>query len=80
MRSVPTCKILLNLVRSLIRIIMSQIYRHASSSHDIPPRNSADLANDHRGQRLIDICIMCNAHIVNGRKTGDTLGKMTCFR
>ena len=51
-----------------------------SSLHNIPPRNSADLASNHRGQRLIDICIMCNAHIVNGRKTGHTLGKMTCFR
>ena len=51
-----------------------------SSLHNIPPRNSADLASNHRGQRPIDICIMCNAHIVNGRKTSDTLGKMTCFR
>ena len=35
-----------------------------SSLHNIPPRNSADLASNPRGQRLIDICIMCNAHIM----------------
>ena len=51
-----------------------------SSWSDIPYRNSNETQCNSRGKKLIDMCIMSDMHIVNGRKVGDLFGHKTCFR
>ena len=51
-----------------------------SSDPKIPLKNSADMKNNERGRKLIDLCIMWDFYIVNGRKQGDLPGQKTCFR
>ena len=50
---------------------------------DIPPppnltkrQNFDNIVNDH-GKQLLDLCKTCDLRILNGRSTGDTLGKFT---
>ena len=51
-----------------------------SSDPKIPLKNSADMKNNERGRKLIDLCIMSYFYIVNGRKLGDLPGQKTCLR
>ena len=51
-----------------------------SSDPKIPPKNSADMKNNERGRKLIELCIMSDFYIVNGRKLGGLPGQKTCFR
>ena len=44
-------------------------------------RNSEDKVSvDNRGRELLDICKSMGVVILNGRKTGDFYGKLTCFQ
>lgn len=45
---------------------------------NIKPRNSQDTKVDERGKQIIDMCITSRMRILNGRSTGDCLGKYTC--
>ena len=45
---------------------------------DIQPRKSQDTKVDDRGKQIIDMCITSRMRILNGRTTGDFLGKCTC--
>ena len=51
-----------------------------NSDPNIPKRNSSDTVSNTRGKKLIDLCIMSDLNIVNGRKNGDLFGEKTCFR
>ena len=46
-----------------------------NSDPDIPRRSSSDTVNNTRGKKLIDLCIMSDLNIVNGRKGGDLFGE-----
>ena len=48
-------------------------------SYDLPPRSSQDKIINPKGKELLDLCKMQNLCIINGRKTGDTLGNFTSF-
>ena len=41
-------------------------------------RNNCDKKINAFGKRLIELCKMCGIRIMNGRKLGDSVGKMTC--
>ena len=45
-----------------------------------PKRNSEDDSVNARGNELLDTCRSLDRNIVNGRKTGDPFGKLTCFK
>ena len=51
-----------------------------NSDPNIPKRNSSDTVSNTTGKKLIDLCIMSDLNIVNGRKNGDLFGEKTCFR
>ena len=51
-----------------------------NSDPNIPKRNSSDTVSNTRGKKLIDLCIMSDLNIVNGRKNVISLEKKTCFR
>ena len=51
-----------------------------NSDPNIPTRNSSDTVNNTTGKTLIDLCIMSDLNIINGRKSGDLFGEKTCFR
>ena len=44
-----------------------------------PVRNTKDKIVNSYGRKLIDTCISHNLKIVNGRASGDLLGKYTCY-
>ena len=43
-------------------------------------RHSYDCKIDTRGKQLLDMCIGSKLRILNGRMTGDSLGKFTCIK
>ena len=47
-------------------------------SIDIPTRNSLDQGKNSSGKRLIEIMSDANLLCLNGRKLGDTIGRLTC--
>ena len=47
-------------------------------STDIPTRNSLDQGKNSSGKRLIEIMSDANLLCLNGRKLGDTIGRLTC--
>ena len=47
-------------------------------SVDIPTRNSSDQGKNSSGKRLIEIMSDANLLCLNGRKLGDTIGRLTC--
>ena len=47
---------------------------------DMPPRCSEDKTQNTNGKELLEICKAYNLCIINGRKTGDHLGKFTSFQ
>ena len=46
-----------------------------SSDPKIPLKNSADMKDNERGRKLIDLCIMSDFCIVNGQNLGDLPGQ-----
>ena len=47
---------------------------------EISNRNNCDTIVNQFGERLVELCRMCNVRIVNGRKIGDFTGKKTCHQ
>ncbi len=45
-----------------------------------PTRRNSDIIINNYGRWLIDTCIASNLCILNGRTTGDLLGKFTCYK
>ena len=78
MQDVPTYKTLLHSVNSLISPRVVDI--PTNSGPNIPLRNSKDIISSDRGEKLVNLCMMSDLHIVNGRKNGDLFGEKTCFR
>ena len=49
-------------------------------TENLHKRNSQDKTIDERGRSIIEMCKGLELTIINGRKTGDIIGKLKCFQ